>query len=86
MPRTAERIKKYQRKVRQYVVDLREVGCCMDCGEEDSRVLQFHHRDPAAREADIISISSFPRLLRELEKCDLVCANCHIKRHKPDYA
>jgi hypothetical protein len=81
---TAGRIKNYQRKVRQHVKDLRTEGFCVDCGEEDERVLQFHHRDPSDRKADILSISSFPRLMRELEKCDLVCANCHIKRHKPD--
>jgi hypothetical protein len=48
-------------------------------------VLCFHHRDPENKEFtisdDILRITSIKRLQNEIEKCDVVCANCHAKRH-----
>jgi hypothetical protein len=58
---------------------------CMDCGNSDRRVLQFHHRDgnPERRYPTVmISQAVSLRVLEaELEKCDLLCANCHLIRH-----
>ena len=56
----------------------------MDCGYDRSiAALEFHHRDPRTKEFGIGAfISSKHRLNVELEKCDLVCANCHRVRHE----
>lgn len=56
----------------------------MDCGYDRSiGTLEFHHRDPGTKEFGIGAfISSKQRLSVELEKCDLVCANCHRVRHQ----
>lgn len=57
---------------------------CQDCGEADPRVLQFHHRDPADKRfaiADNVTTYKKETLLEEVTKCDVLCANCHIKRH-----
>lgn len=53
---------------------------CVDCGGTDITVLEFDHRDPAAKEltvAELARDSEWPRVLREIEKCDVRCANCH---------
>lgn len=53
---------------------------CIDCGISDIRVLEFDHR---LREQKLYNISDLLRtgqdkyLLKEIEKCDIVCANCH---------
>lgn len=57
---------------------------CVDCGETDVRCLQFDHRDRGNMVADISRLvtthSSWQRVLREIEKCDVRCANCHCRR------
>lgn len=62
---------------------------CIDCGyDRDARALDFDHRDPSLKLADISSMmnSTWPAILAELDKCDVRCACCHrIKTHrKPD--
>lgn len=61
----------------------RELVCA--CGEDHPACIVFHHPDPAAKE---ISVSDAvrrgwgrDRILAEIAKCEVVCANCHAKRH-----
>lgn len=53
---------------------------CVDCGESDLLVLQFDHREPEKKERDISDCSTVTSVLKELPKCDIVCANCHARR------
>ncbi len=54
---------------------------CVDCGESDVRCLEFDHRDPIDKlsEVNILlkNVRSWAVVLREIEKCDVRCANCH---------
>ena len=56
---------------------------CVNCGEADPTVLEFHHRDPASKDAPITALvrNGFARVAREIEKCDVLCANCHRRFH-----
>lgn len=58
---------------------------CIVCREKDPRVLEFHHRNPEEKEATISylikSQASLVRLQEEIDKCDVLCANCHKKVH-----
>jgi len=58
---------------------------CVDCGNADIRVLDFDHRDPAEK-SFCISWGYHKRpeqIMKEIEKCDIRCANCHrIKHHE----
>lgn len=56
-------------------------GHCVDCGIDDWRVLQFHHRDPTTKEFAVGGRLSYESANLEVEKCDLLCANCHVIRH-----
>ena len=54
---------------------------CIDCGNADVRVLEFDHlRDKAFDVSAKLSDCSWKTLLEEIEKCDVVCANCHRRR------
>jgi hypothetical protein len=57
---------------------------CVDCGETDVRCLEFDHRDRATKSAEISRLyknaASWRVMLREIEKCDVRCANCHRRR------
>lgn len=67
-------------------------GCCHQCGLslEDSHhsVFDFHHLDPSEKEhhpSDLVKNSKWADIQNEIDKCILVCANCHrIIHHKQD--
>lgn len=57
---------------------------CMDCGiQYPFYVMQFDHRDPTlklfslGREAWKYSVE---KIKTEIDKCDVVCSNCHAER------
>lgn len=58
-------------------------GKCQLCGYDKSvKALCFHHRVPAEKSFNISGCSiSWDRLVLELDKCDLLCANCHAEIH-----
>lgn len=58
-------------------------GVCIVCGYNKSiEALQFHHLDPKQKDFAISGKSwAFDRLKEEVDKCILVCANCHIEIH-----
>ena len=70
---------------RQILVDAR-IGGCVKCGEQDVACLDFHHRDPLEKEGHIGEFRKFgiKRLLAEIAKCDVLCANCHRKYHRDE--
>ncbi len=57
---------------------------CSGCPERDPAVLDFHHLDPATKlftVADRLHRLSLPQLLQEIERCTVLCANCHRRKH-----
>lgn len=58
---------------------------CEHCGySEHLAALQFHHIDPTEKDFAISSIQgsySWERMVKELDKCELLCANCHAVEH-----
>lgn len=57
---------------------------CMRCNENDHVCLDFHHSDPTVKEGNIgdsLHKWSWKRLLTEIEKCIILCSNCHRKFH-----
>lgn len=59
-------------------------GECVCCGYNKSiSALQFHHLNPKEKDFSISGKSySFEKLKREVDKCILVCSNCHIEIHE----
>ncbi len=61
-------------------------GRCSKCGyDKNYAALEFHHRDDEDKEMDWSKarLASEKRMLAELDKCDLVCRNCHAELHNP---
>lgn len=60
-------------------------GKCIKCGyNENIEALQFHHRNPKDKEYNIseeMKNKKIDELKKEADKCDLLCANCHIIEH-----
>jgi hypothetical protein len=67
-------------RVREYLA----ASKCVDCGIDEFAVLEFDHREPHHKAADISSLArwagSWQAVLAEIAKCDVVCANCHRRR------
>jgi len=56
---------------------------CVDCGESDPVKLEFDHRDPSLKRGNIGVMAAhkpWRLVLREVAKCDVRCANCHMRR------
>jgi len=60
-------------------------GKCEICGYDKCvDALDFHHNNPEEKEFSIGSkgyTRSWERVKKELDKCTLVCANCHRELH-----
>jgi len=54
---------------------------CVDCGESFAPcAMDFDHRDPSTKRSAVtrmIGRAGTARILDEVAKCDIVCANCH---------
>lgn len=74
----------YLKERQQVIRDYKHERGCARCGEKDSRCLQFHHRDPATK-SFTIGKNGWQKPIEvvwaEAEKCDILCANCHMKEH-----
>lgn len=59
-------------------------GKCEKCGYNKSILaLEFHHLDPKEKEFSISDIKlDWENIKKELDKCILVCANCHREIHE----
>jgi hypothetical protein len=77
----AYRISVKERNRAQMTAYLAGKGCA-DCGETDPVVLEFDHRgDKAGNIADMVScLTAWGTILKELEKCQIRCANCHRRK------
>jgi len=59
-------------------------GCCSKCGyNKCNAALEFHHLDPSQKDKNYTNnrFLNFEKLKPELDKCVLLCANCHREEH-----
>lgn len=74
---------------RKYEAILAHGGKCERCGyNKNIAALDFHHINPDEKEFQIdvrhFSNCNLDKLQKELDKCILLCANCHREEHNPD--
>lgn len=82
--RAVQAVQRRRRKVKQMAIEYKG-GCCEKCGyNKYNEVLEFHHLDPTKKEFGIAysgHCKSWEKVKKELDKCMLVCANCHREIH-----
>ena len=70
-----------QNWIKEYKLSLK----CKECGENHPACLDFHHLDPNEKDLEISAAINngwnLERLLKEIEKCIVLCSNCHRKLH-----
>ena len=90
--RNKEKIKRNRNNrrdmLRKLVDELKNETICMDCGiQYPPYVTDYHHRNPIDKD-EIVSrlvsgLRATDRILKEIDKCILLCSNCHrIREHK----
>ena len=77
-------VSKRRKKLKEELVKYKD-GKCEMCGYNKCiDALEFHHKDPNEKDFGIASnghTRSFDQLKTEVDKCLLVCANCHREIH-----
>jgi hypothetical protein len=71
--------------LREWLKDIKSELKCQKCGEDHPACIEFHHRDPSKKDMDLATVAGRgickERILKEIEKCDILCSNCHRKYH-----
>lgn len=75
-----------RKEFREWIIEIKRESGCSRCPESDPVCLDFHHLDPDKKEATLSHIVgrgswSKEHVQREIEKCIILCANCHRKEH-----
>lgn len=79
--------KKYERPggkaqgLKAWIAQYKKDHGCVECNESDPVCLEFHHRDPSEKETNISDCKTKRSALKEIEKCEILCLNCHDKLH-----
>ena len=80
---------KRRQKVKEMAVEYKG-GSCQRCGyDKYVGALEFHHMDPNEKDFLISRkgyCTSWGKIKKELDKCILVCANCHREVHEEERA
>lgn len=74
-----ERVRKYRKEKRSYILEILKNSKCLNCGINDYRVLEFDHRNPEEKSFNLGDSTKYTldRIKKEIDKCDILCANCH---------
>lgn len=75
--------KERREEIRSWFKEYKRGLSCEICGENDPRALEFHHVEPL-RDAEANRVCDYvcqgyskKRILEEIDKCLVLCANCH---------
>ena len=71
---------KRRKQLREQLQEYKKTVICEQCGHNDYRVLEFHHHKDD-KKANITKLTchgySWHTIQAEINKCQVLCANCH---------
>jgi len=83
-----EKNRRFAESRRKWIIDYKRTLECVRCGENHPATLTFHHKNGSEKSFEIANAIRFgvslKRLIAEIEKCEVLCANCHAKEHWRD--
>lgn len=74
------RLKKSNQEKKQVWREFKETLSCSQCGIKHPAVIDFHHADPKTKIKSVHEFArtgSYKKAFAEVEKCIVLCANCH---------
>lgn len=72
------------KQIKVWFAEIKSKLKCERCGENHPATLDFHHVDEAEKEIEVSAAvfrGNKKKILAEIEKCIVLCANCHRKHH-----
>ena len=80
-----QKVTRWRRRIKLRLIEYKG-GKCQWCGYNKPvpAAYHFHHRDPSQKEFGIAqqgACRSWSKVLEEVDKCDLICANCHAETY-----
>jgi hypothetical protein len=80
-----ERNQRYRDGIKLWFMEYRRGLSCQECGEDHEACIAFHHVDPNEKKYAVADMAnrgcSIKTIKRELDKCVVLCHNCHAKLH-----
>ena len=75
--------RKRRKNYQDWILEIKQSLECSECPEKHPAVLDFHHVDEKENSICNMVSSRVPKkiILAEIEKCIVLCANCHRKLH-----
>lgn len=80
--KVTEHHRRFKKKAIEY-----KGGSCKICGYNKClSAMVFHHRDPDQKDFSVSQLksASWETMRLELDKCDLLCSNCHSELHEAE--
>lgn len=78
-------MKQQYHKKKDMVDEIKIEHRCAKCGESRVYCLDFHHKNPEEKDGTIARLTSntsnIASVLKEIEKCEVLCSNCHREFH-----
>lgn len=82
---TFDRNNRKRTNLRKWFEEYKKTLSCIQCGENHPACLDFHHIDSKTKEHTISLMIggtySIDAVKKEIDKCEVLCANCHRKLH-----
>lgn len=82
--RNQEGVKRYKKELRTWYVSLKQGKPCVECKEIfHHAAMHWDHLPGSTKVANVgrlATLGSKRKILEEIAKCELVCANCHAVR------
>jgi len=78
-----------RKEINQFFWDYFLAHPCVECGEPDPIVLEFHHIDGEEKCFNISaarrSCMNLEKIKKEMEKCEVLCRNCHVRHTAKEF-
>jgi len=78
-----ENNRRRRKELKEWFAEITKDDVCLFCGESCKICLDYHHRNPEEKVANVSTLLANMRsrkmILAELAKCDCMCSNCHRK-------
>lgn len=86
MSKSSEAVKEWRRNTKQKLILCMGSKCQICDYNKSQNALEFHHIDPIEKDFTLSSIRANPQnwntIRKELQKCILLCSNCHREVHE----
>jgi len=77
-----QRAAEKRKEKRKWFQKLKNDLSCEKCSEEHNACLDFHHtQDKSFTVSNAVNRHGKEKIKKEIEKCKVLCANCHRKEH-----